>query len=139
MKNTTHTQDTLRDLPVLVLDDAGTPLTLDAVRALTTEDDDARPTLPMPVLSGTFASLDEPRRASASAASVHGPTVSGRFVGRYSGRGGFPSGPYYDVILVDASDTEVGKTRARALTKSEAKNAARRLAKRLGYTLGTVR
>jgi hypothetical protein len=61
--------------------------------------------------------------------------VTGTITQSYSGRGGFPSGPYFDVELYDEHGRRLATTRARAYTQREAWAAARKLAKRRGWFL----
>lgn len=104
--------------------------------------DDNAPTLrdlPALDLADEIGAITARSTGRAPARPAPAPIVSGRFVRSYSGRGGFPSGPYHDVELIDASGAVVGTTRTRAMTRNDAKHAARRLASRLGYSLGAVR
>lgn len=53
----------------------------------------------------------------------------------YSGRGGFPSGPYYGADLVDEDGAVIASTKRVHLETASAVKAATRLARRRGWEL----
>ena len=60
---------------------------------------------------------------------LEGETVVVNIVREYSGKGGFPSGPYFVAELFDGDGQPAGRSR-RHLSVSEARSAARVMAKR---------
>lgn len=62
-----------------------------------------------------------------------------RFVRGFSGRGGFPSGPYYgaEIISCESGDV-VSSTRVIHMTAEDAFNAAKRIMRRKKWTFGRI-